>query len=127
MNIESTLGIIGSLIAIGTLGWQGFKLLKKKDLKDLFSKLADKNTSVKEQRRILHKVNAFLSLIGHSIPLSYISNFSADGRTKLTIFHDICMDNDIEPTAEICRKLVGADEPKFRKEWTEAKRGGILV
>lgn len=121
MTIESTLGIIGSLLAIGGAIWSSFKLLQKKDLKDLFSKLADKNTSLKEQRKILYKVNAFLTMSGQSIPLSYISGFSANGRSKLTIFHDICTDNDIEPTAEICKKLVGADEPKFRKEWIAAR------
>lgn len=94
--------------------------LKKKSLAQLLTELADKNTSTQRQRWILNKINASLALDGHKISQDYISNFYANGRSKLAIFYDICNLNNIEPTSEICKKLVGSDEPKFRKEWAKS-------
>lgn len=118
MSIESTLSIIGSLIAIGGVAWGGYKLIKKQPLTALMNELADKNTSIKRQKFILSLINKRLHLSKNKISSSYIKNFHSNGRSKLAIFYDICNQNDIEPTIEICRLLIGSDEPKFRNEWT---------
>lgn len=118
MSIESTLSIIGSVIAIGGVAWSGYKLIKKKPLTTLMNELADKNTSIKRQKFILSLINKRLYFSKNKISSSYIKNFHSNGRSKLAIFYDICNQNDIEPTTEICRLLIGSDEPKFRNEWT---------
>lgn len=118
MTAESIIGITSGVIAIGTFLWQTHRHLRKKSLEELMSKLADKNTPLKSQRGILKKMNAFLQISGCKISSNYINNFRAAGRSKLEIFYDICIKNKIEPTADICKKFVGSDEPKFRKEWT---------
>lgn len=117
MNIESILGITASLIAIGTLAYQGFQKYQKKDLSSMLTELADKNTSVNHQHRLLHLIALNLKSSGSSIATSYIKNFIADGRSKSVIFHDLCDKNNIEPTKELCIRALGYDEPKFRKEW----------
>jgi len=121
MNIESSLSIVASLLAISGAIWGGYKWVKRKPLVDLMKELADKNTSVKRQRKILSLMDKRLILFNHKIKSSYIRDFHANGRSKLAIFYDICNENDIEPTSEICKLLIGYDEPKFRNEWV-AKR-----
>ena len=125
MTIESILSIIASLIAIGGTIWGVFKLLKKRPLISLMNELADKNTSVKRQHTILYIINKRLNLSRHKISSSYINNFYSNGRSKLAIFYDICNQNDIEPTPEICKLLVGYDERKFRNEWVAKRIKGI--
>lgn len=117
MNIESILGITASIIAIGTLAYQGFQKYQKKDLSSMLTELTDKSTSVKRQHRILHLMDINLKSSGYSISTSYINEFVANGRSKSVIFHDICNNNNIEPTKELCVRALGYDEPKFRSEW----------
>lgn len=83
----------------------------------MLTELADKNTSVNHQHRLLHLIALNLKSSGSSIATSYIKNFIADGRSKSVIFHDLCDKNNIEPTKELCIRALGYDEPKFRKEW----------
>lgn len=118
MSVESSLSIIASLLGIGTAVWAGYKLLKQKPLTVLMNELADKNTSVKRQHRILSIIDKRLMLSAHHISSAYIKNFHSNGRSKLAIFYDICNENNIEPTPEICKLLLGYDESKFRNEWT---------
>lgn len=121
MNLESTLSIIASLIAIGTAAWGGYKWLKEKPLTDLFNELADKKTSIKRQHKILSIIDKRLMMWSQHISTAYINGFHSNGRTKLAIFYDICNENNIEPTPEICKLLLGYDESKFRNEWAARK------
>ena len=117
MNIESILGIIASLIAIGSLIVAIYRKCRRKDLSALFSELADKNTTVKRQRQILRSIRRNLMLSGHTISKDYINKFVADNKAKSVIFHEICNENNIEPTMELCNRVLRYDEPTFRKEW----------
>ncbi len=119
MGIESTLSIVASVLAIGGALWGGYKRAKSKPLTSLMTELADKNTSIKRQHRILAIIDKRLRLTSHHITTAYINNFHSNGRTKLAIFYDICNENYIEPTPEICKLLLGNDEIKFRNEWTK--------
>lgn len=118
MNIESTLSIVASIIAIGGVILSGYKLVKEKPLTVLMNELADKGTSIKRQHKILSIINKRLALYNKQISSSYIKSFHSNGRSKLAIFYDICNENSIEPTTEICKLLLGYDESKFRNEWT---------
>ncbi|MEZ3590712.1 MAG: agmatine deiminase family protein [Muribaculaceae bacterium] len=122
MNFESIIGITASLIGIGTLVYQIFDKYRRRDLSSLMTELADKNTPIKRQRKILQLINLNLRVQGGGISTEYINSFSANGRSKSTIFHDICLKNNIEPIPELCSKTLGYDEPKFRNEWTERNR-----
>lgn len=117
MGIESTLSIIASVLAIGGAIWGGYKLVKQKPLTALMTELADKNTSIKCQHRILAIIDKRLMLSSQHISSTYINGFHSNGRSKLAIFYDICNENHIEPTPEICKLLLGSDEKKFRNEW----------
>ena len=117
MGIESTLSIIASVLAIGGAIWGGYKLVKQKPLTALMTELADKNTSIKRQHRILSIIDKRLMLSSQHISSTYINGFHSNGRSKLAIFYDICNENHIEPTTEICKLLLGSDEKKFRNEW----------
>lgn len=117
MGIESTLSIVASVLAIGGAIWGGYKLVKQKPLTALMTELADKNTSIKRQHRILSIIDKRLMLSSQHISSTYIKGFHANGRSKLAIFYDICNENHIEPTPEICKLLLGSDEKKFRNEW----------
>lgn len=119
MKIESILGITASLIAIGSLILAIYQKCRRKDLYTLFTELADPNTPIKKQHRILHKISQDARLNGNSISKSYIRNFSSDRRSKSAIFHDICLKNRIEPTKDLCSNVLGYDEPSFYKEWVQ--------
>ncbi len=118
MSIESALSIAASILAIGGALWAGYKMVRQKPATNLMSELADRNTSVGRQHKILSVIDKRLMLYKHRISSAYIRNFHSDGRSKLAIFYDICDKNDIEPTPEICKLLIGYDERKFRNEWT---------
>ena len=81
------------------------------------TELADKNTSIKRQHRILAIIDKRLMLSSQHISSTYINRFHSNGRSKLAIFYDICNENHIEPPPEICKLLLGSDEKKFRNEW----------
>lgn len=117
MDFESIIGLTASLIGIGTLVYQCLKKYQKKDLSTLFTELSDKGTTIKRQHRILYLVNLNLKSSGNAISKSYIDEFISGGRSKSAIFEDICKKNNIEPTKDLCIRVLGYDVPKFRNEW----------
>ncbi|MDE5839191.1 MAG: agmatine deiminase family protein [Paramuribaculum sp.] len=118
MNAESVIGIISGLIGIGGAIFAGYEILKKKPMTKFMNELADKNTSVTRQHKILSLMDKKLMMHGQSISSKFINEFHSNGRSKLAIFYDICNENDIEPTPDICNLFLGYDEKKFRNDWT---------
>ncbi|MBD5256929.1 MAG: agmatine deiminase family protein [Bacteroides sp.] len=118
MNAESVIGIISGLIGIGGAIFAGYEILKKKPMTKLMNELADKNTSVTRQHKILSLMDKKLMMHGQSISSKFINEFHSNGRSKLAIFYDICNKNDIEPTPDICNLFLGYDEKQFRNDWT---------
>lgn len=55
MTIESTIGIISSLLAIGTTVLALYKRFKKQPLTELMNQLVDKRLTSKEHQKILKK------------------------------------------------------------------------
>lgn len=90
-----------------------------KPLTQLMNELADKNTTLKRQKNILHEFQKVLASSGIIISNEYINAFCADGRGKFNIFRDICTQNSIEPTRELCVQMLGSDDAQFRKEWSK--------
>lgn len=119
MSVESVIGIVSGLIAIGTFVAMLWNRYKKKPVSDLFHKLVDTNLSPKEQQAILRKINKRLE--GHPITDAYIQGFILKNMKREAVFKDICLKNSIYPTSDICRKFLNADMKKFREEYDNLK------
>lgn len=111
------IGVVGSLIAIGDVAIRLYKRYRKQPLDKLMNELADKNTPLKKQRQILRKIQKVLMASGNVISNGYINAFNSDRRGKFNIFRDICTQNDIEPTRELCIQMLGSDDAQFRRDW----------
>ncbi len=98
---------------------------KKQSLSDLLVKLTDSSLSTKEHQRILKKMNR--RLVGAKIKDEYIKGFALKNRGKEAVFKEMCLENDIEPTSEICKKFLKADMPKFREEFSIKKQKDIAI
>lgn len=122
MTLESIIGITSGIIGIISAGIAIFRYFQKQPANELFAKLADKTLSQKEHQNVLKKLDKILLLkCGKGIKSEYINNFSNNNRGKETIFRDLCLQNELEPTTELCKDLCGCDCPSFRKEYFEKK------
>lgn len=121
MKIESIIGIISGLIgivtALVTISLFTYRHFKTIPLKELMTALVDNSLSQKNHQRILRKMNRILLVSGNRIKDDYIQNFYLNDRGKETVFMDICESNNIEPTAELCKRFLDTDLPTFRKRY----------
>lgn len=116
MVTELIIGIVASLIA-SIIIWL-YHWIKKQSVKELMKQLANPNLTKKECRRTLQKINLKL---GKAIKSEYIQNF-VPGETRIeSLFLDICTQNYIEPTKEICIKFLGYDSPTTRDKYYNHK------
>ena len=125
MSIESIIGITSGLIAIigAIISVISFmrKKMKENTAPKLFDKLMQKNISDSERRKILIKLNKS-SLINNKIKEEYIDNFELENRGPETVLFDICDSNDIEPTDDICKGLIGSCRPSLKKRYQEKRQ-----
>ena len=120
MTVESIIGVVSGVITIGLAVPVLINYIKKRSLDKLMDALVDSNLSTKQHQKILKKMNR--KLIGVQIKEEYIQNFVLNNRRKEAVFKDICLQNDIEPTGDICRKFLKADMRQFREEYHSKKR-----
>lgn len=123
MSIESILGIIASILTIAAfigIKCDLIRYIKKPPMTKVFGELMVNNTTDKKRRKILKELNGY-SLIKDRISKKYIQNFSLGKRGKEDVLLDICDCNDIEPTHDICKEMLGYDSDSLRKKY-EAKR-----
>lgn len=124
MSIESIIGITSGLIAIVGAAISTTHYLKKRmkecPTTELFNQLTQKEISDAERRLILTKLNNS-SLIGKRIKDDYIQNFALEKRGREAVLFDICDSNDIEPTDDICKALIGACMPSLKKKYQEKR------
>ena len=121
MTIESMIGIISGLLAIGGAVVACYQKFKKQPLTVLMNQLVDKKLTNEYHRKVLKEMNR--RLVGYSIKDDYINQFVLNDRGKEAVFLDICVSNDIEPTNEICKRFLGADSPSKRAEYNRIKNG----
>ena len=124
MSFESIIGIIASLITI-FLAVKGVIVLARKcflkpPISTLFTQLLTQELTDKERRVILKKLNGY-DLINNRIKEQYIQNFALDNRKQEALLFDICDSNDIEPTLEICKNLIGNNMPSPRTKYLEKR------
>ena len=122
MTIESLIGIVSGSIAIVTAAYALCQRFKKQSLTELMNQLVDKKSTKEQHQKILRKMNR--RLVGYSIKSDYIQDFVLNDRGKEAVFMDICENNNIEPTEEICKKFLNADMKKFRADY-HSKRANI--
>ena len=124
MSIESIIGITSGLIAIAGAAISVTHYVKKRmkecPTTELFNLLMRKDISDAERRQILTKLNKS-SLISNRIKDDYIQNFTLEKRGREVVLFDICDSNDIEPTADICKALIGACMPSLKKKYQEKR------
>lgn len=132
MTVESMIGIISGVFGIAggiVMVIKGIPRIKEKckgpSPKVLFAKLMDKRLSDAERKKILEKLNNS-SLINMRIKEEYIQNFTLGKRGKEVVLFDLCDSNDIEPTDDICKGLVGASMPSLIKKYHDKRMTQIV-
>lgn len=125
MSIESIIGITSGLIGIisaiiASICWVK-KKVKKCPASELFKMLMQKDISDSKRREFLIKLNNS-SLINKKIKEEYIQNFRLENRGQETVLFDIFDSNDIEPTDDICKGLIGVCMPSLRKRYQEKRQ-----
>ena len=125
MSFESIIGIIASLITI-FLAVKGAIIVARKwflkpPMSTLFTQLLNQELTDKERREILKKLNSY-DLINNRIKKQYIQNFALENRKQEALLLDICDSNDIEPTIEICKNLIGNNMPSLRTKYLEKRQ-----
>lgn len=125
MSIESIIGITSGLIAIvgaayGRVCWLKRKLKECPTL-ELFEQLTKKELSDANRRVILKRLNKS-SLIQKRIKEEFIHNFTLGTRGKEDVLFDICDSNDIEPTNDICKAMLGYSRPALMARYKEKRQ-----
>ena len=125
MNIESIIGITSGIIGIVGGVYGGYywleKRLQKPPMSALFDQLTDKKKSDIERREILKKLNGYPQ-VNNRIKESYIQNFALEKRGREAVLFDICDNNDMEPTDDLCKELIGAFMPSLQKKYQEKRQ-----
>lgn len=125
MNIESIIGIASGLIAIvgavyGFVCWLRGKLKECPTL-ELFGQLTKKDSTDANRWVILKKLNKS-SLIHKRIKEEYIQKFTLGTRGKEDVLFDICDSNNIEPTDDICKAMLGYSRPALMARYLEKRQ-----
>ena len=122
MSIESIIGIIAGIFGIvtGSAWLHGVmkRHVKQKTASSLLKQIVDKSLTDIQRRRILEKLNKN-KLVNGRIKESYINNFVLDGKGIEKLFLEICVENGIEPTEDLCKELIDTKGPSLRKQYLE--------
>ena len=117
MNIEFIIGTILGLIGAIPIIWQWQQKLRKADMSELMNRLVDKNLSQAKHRKGLRAINWKLRREGNHLKDEYIDNFILGKRGKEAVFEDLCLQNRLEPTPELCRQFLKTDSPAIRDHY----------
>ena len=122
MNIESIIGIVAGIFGIVTgCAWLHGVMkqhAKQKTAYSLLKQIADKNLSDVQRRKILNKLNKNRFVNGR-IKDSYINNFVLGGKGIEKLLLEICIENGIEPTEDLCKELIDTKGQTLRKQYQE--------
>ena len=127
MSIESIIGIIASVVTIATAIGVKFDLIdvdlfNKRPAKELFEQLTNKKTTDAKRKKILKKLNKY-DLFNHKIKKEYIQFFSLGKRGGEDVLFDICDSNDIVPTDDICKGVLGYSRSSIMTRYQEKRQG----
>ena len=127
MSKEFIIGTIIGLIGIIPVINQTVKWVKKPQLSNLMIKLVDNGLSTKTHRKVLQKMNVILLRSGKHISSEYIKNFVLNKRGKEAVFTDLCLQNDWEPTKELCEMFMNGDYPSIRKKYWDMRNAQAKI
>lgn len=122
MSTEFIIGTIIGVIGIIPVIIQIVKWVKKPRLSVLMKRLVDNGLSTKAHRNVLRKMNVILLRSGKHISSEYINSFVLNKRGKEAVFTDLCLQNDWEPTKELCEMFMNGDYPSIRKKYWDIKK-----
>lgn len=111
--IGTLLGLIGAVPVF--LDWR--RRVKKVDMSTLMTRLVDQNLKQGQRKKVLRAINWKLRREGMHLQSDYIDNFILGKRGKEAVFEDLCLQNRLEPTPELCRQFLKADSPAIRDRW----------
>lgn len=117
MNIEFIIGTLLGVIGIIPIIISVVKWMRKTNLSRLMDKLVSKELSQKERQRVLRSMNRKLLVSGHRLKDEYINNFALGKKGKEAVFEELCLQNHIEPTKEMCRRFMKNDYPSIRERY----------
>lgn len=125
MSLESIIGIIASLVTIATAIGIKFDLIdidvfNKRPAKELFEQLINKKTTDAKRKKILNKLNKYV-IFNHKIRNDYIQAFSLGKRGGEDVLYDICDSNDIVPTDDICKSVLGYSRSSLLTKYQEKR------
>ena len=125
MSLESIIGIIASLVTIATAIGIKFDLIdidvfNKRPAKELFEQLINKKTTDAKRKKILNKLNKYV-IFNHKIRNDYIQAFSLGKRGGEDVLYDICDSNDIVPTDDICKSVLGYARSSLLTKYQEKR------
>ena len=122
MSIESIIGIVAGIFGIVTgCAWLHGVMkqhAKQKTAYFLMKQIADKNSTDVQRRKTLSKLNKN-KLVNGRIKETYISNFVLDGKGIEKLLLEICVENGIEPTEDLCKELIDTKGQTLRKQYQE--------
>lgn len=125
MSIESIIGITSGIIGIVGGVYGGYywleKKLQKPPMSSLFDQLTNKELTDAKRKEILKKLNSY-PLINNRIKEEYIQNFTLEKRGRESVLFDILDSNDIEPTDDICKGLIGVSMPSIKARYQEKRQ-----
>lgn len=124
MNVESIIGIIAGIFGIVTgCAWLHGVMkqhAKQKNAYSLLKQIADKNSTDVQRRKILNKLNKNKFVNGR-IKESYINKFVLSGKGIEKLLLEICVENEIEPTEDLCKELIDTKGQSLRKQYSEIR------
>ena len=122
MSIESIIGIVAGIFGIVTgCAWLHGVMkqhVKQKIAYSLMKQIVDKNLTDAQRRKILGKLNKN-KLVNGRIKETYINNFVLGGKGIEKLLLEICVENGIDPTEDLCRELIDTKGQTLRKLYQE--------
>ena len=122
MSIESIIGIVAGIFGIVTgCAWLHGVMkqhVKQKTAYSLMKQIVDKNLTDAQRRKILGKLNKN-KLVDGRIKETYINNFVLGGKGIEKLLLEICVENEIEPTEDLCKELIDTKGQTLRKQYQE--------
>lgn len=122
MSIESIIGIIAGIFGIVTgCAWLYGVMkqnVKQKTAYSLMKQIVDKNLTDAQRRKILGKLNKN-KLVNGRIKETYINNFVLGGKGIEKLLLEICVENEIEPTEDLCKELIDTKGQTLRNQYQE--------
>lgn len=122
MSIESVIGIVAGIFGIITgIAWfhgELNKRTKKNKANMLLKQIIDKKNTDSQRRKLLQKLNKN-KIVGGRITEAYINNFELNGKGIEKLCLDLCVQNQIVPSEDLCKELLDTRGQSIRKQYED--------